>query len=410
MLTYLIKANVVLVVLFGFYQLISAGDTFFKWRRLSLLTVYVLSLLLPTIDLSVLVNETAPLGNILPHMAYNLPEVMVKPTRDAFDWQQLAVWLYAGVALALLLRVFWQVVVVCRLAQRSERTTLHGTAVCLLTGDYSPFSFFRWIFVNPVNKSPSQVKQILTHEQTHVAQWHSVDALLSQLFVAAFWFNPVAWLMRLQVRNNLEYLADRSVISGGTDKKAYQYHLLAVAYRTNVATITNNFNVLPLKKRIKMMNKQTSNPLARFKYLLFVPLAIALLAMNSTTIRANVQKKVVKTTKATKKTSANDKVYEVCEQMPTFPGGDAALMKYLSENVKYPALAIKAQEQGRVVVSFTVEKDGAISDVKVARSVTPSLDAEAVRVVKAMPKWTPGKQGGQLVRVRYNVPVSFKLN
>ena len=410
MLMYLIKANVVLVVLFGFYQLISAGDTFFKWRRLSLLTVYVLSLLLPTIDLSVLVNETAPLGNILPRMAYNLPEVMVKPTRDAFDWHQLAVWLYAGVALALLLRVFWQVVVVCRLAQRSERATLHGMEVCLLTGDYSPFSFFRWIFVNPVNKSPSQVKQILTHEQTHVAQWHSVDALLSQLFVAAFWFNPVAWLMRLQVRNNLEYLADRSVISGGTDKKPYQYHLLAVAYRTNVATITNNFNVLPLKKRIKMMNKQTSNPLARFKYLLFVPLAIALLAMNSTAMRANVQKKVVKTTKATKKTSANDKVYEVCEQMPIFPGGDAAMMKYLSENVKYPALAIKAQEQGRVVVSFTVEKDGAISDVKVARSVTPSLDAEAVRVVKAMPKWTPGKQGGQLVRVRYNVPVSFKLN
>ena len=410
MLMYLIKANVVLVVLFGFYQLISAGDTFFKWRRLSLLTVYVLSLLLPTIDLSVLVNETAPLGNILPRMAYNLPEVMVKPTRDAFDWHQLAVWLYAGVALALLLRVFWQVVVVCRLAQRSERATLHGMEVCLLTGDYSPFSFFRWIFVNPVNKSPSQVKQILTHEQTHVAQWHSVDALLSQLFVAAFWFNPVAWLMRLQVRNNLEYLADRSVISGGTDKKAYQYHLLAVAYRTNVATITNNFNVLPLKKRIKMMNKQTSNPLARFKYLLFVPLAIALLAMNSTAMRANVQKKVVKTTKVTKKTGTTDKVYEVCEQMPTFPGGDAALMKYLSENVKYPALAIKAQEQGRVVVSFTVEKDGAISDVKVARSVTPSLDAEAVRVVKAMPKWTPGKQGGQLVRVRYNVPVSFKLN
>ncbi len=410
MLTYLIKANVVLVVLFGFYQLISAGDTFFKWRRVSLLTIYVLSLLLPTIDLSVLVNETAPLGNILPRMAYNLPGVTVQPTHDTFDWQQLAVWLYTGVALALLLRVFWQVVVVCRLAQRSERATLHGTAVCLLTGDYSPFSFFRWIFVNPVNKSPSQVKQILTHEQTHVAQWHSVDALLSQLFVAAFWFNPVAWLMRLQVRNNLEYLADRSVISGGTDKKAYQYHLLAVAYRTNVATITNNFNVLPLKKRIKMMNKQTSNPLARFKYLLFVPLAIALLAMNSTAMRANVQKKVVKTTKATKKTSANDKVYEVCEQMPIFPGGDAAMMKYLSENVKYPALAIKAQEQGRVVVSFTVEKDGAISDVKVARSVTPSLDAEAVRVVKAMPKWTPGKQGGQLVRVRYNVPVSFKLN
>ena len=409
MLMYLIKANVVLVVLFGFYQLISAGDTFFKWRRLSLLTIYMLSLLLPTIDLSQLVNETAPLGNILPRMAYNLPEVMVKPARDAFDWQRLAVWLYAVVALALLLRVLWQVVVVCRLAQRSERATLHGTAVCLLTGDYSPFSFFRWIFVNPVNKSPSQVKQILTHEQTHVAQWHSVDALLSQLFVAAFWFNPAAWLMRLQVRNNLEYLADRSVISGGTDKKAYQYHLLAVAYRTNVATITNNFNVLPLKRRIMMMNKQASNPLARFKYLLLVPLAIALLAMNNTTIRANVQKKVVKTTKTTKKADASNKVYEVVEQMPSFPGGDAAMMKYLAENIKYPVSAQKAKEQGRVVVQFIVEKDGAVTGVKAVRSVTPVLDAEAVRVIKAMPKWTPGRQGGQPVRVNYNVPVSFRL-
>lgn len=409
MLMYLIKANVVLVVLFGFYQLISAGDTFFKWRRLSLLTIYMLSLLLPTIDLSVLVNETAPLGNILPRMVYNLPEVMVKPARDAFDWQRLAVWLYAVVALALLLRVLWQVVVVCRLAQRSERATLHGTAVCLLTGDYSPFSFFRWIFVNPVNKTPSQLQQILMHEQAHVEQWHSLDALLSQLFVAAFWFNPAAWLMRLQVRNNLEYLADRSVISGGTDKKAYQYHLLAVAYRTNVATITNNFNVLPLKRRIMMMNKQASNPLARFKYLLFVPLAIALLAMNNTTIRANVQKKVVKTTKTTKEADASNKVYEVVEQMPSFPGGDAAMMKYLAENIKYPVSAQKAKEQGRVVVQFIVEKDGAVTGVKTVRSVTPVLDAEAVRVIKAMPKWTPGRQGGQPVRVKYNVPVSFRL-
>ena len=409
MLMYLIKANVVLVVLFGFYQLISGGDTFFKWRRLSLLSIYVLSLLLPTINLASVIDDGSPVANILPRIAYILPEVTVQPMPEAFDWQQFMIWMYVAVALALLLRVCWQVVMVCRLALRSKRLMLNGTAVYVLAGDYSPFSFFRWIFVNPVDKTPLQLRQILTHEQTHVTQWHSVDALLSQLFVAAFWFNPITWLMRVQVRSNLEYLADRSVLCEGMDKKAYQYHLLAVAYRKNVATITNNFNVLPLKKRIKMMNKQTSNPLARFKYLLFVPLAIALLAMNSTTIRANVQKKVVKTTKATKKTSANDKVYEVCEQMPTFPGGDAALMKYLAENIKYPVSAQKAKEQGRVVVQFIVEKDGAVTGVKTVRSVTPVLDAEAVRVIKAMPKWTPGRQGGQPVRVNYNVPVSFRL-
>lgn len=409
MLMYLIKANVVLVVLFGFYQLISGGDTFFKWRRLSLLSIYVLSLLLPTINLASVIDDGSPVANILPRIAYILPEVTVQPMPEAFDWHQFMIWMYVAVALALLLRVCWQVVMVCRLALRSKRLMLHGTAVYVLAGDYSPFSFFRWIFVNPVDKTPLQLRQILTHEQTHVTQWHSVDVLLSQLFVAAFWFNPIAWLMRVQVRSNLEYLADRAVISGGTDKKAYQYHLLAVAYRTNVATITNNFNVLPLKKRIKMMNKQTSNPLARFKYLLFVPLAIALLAMNSSVIRANVQKKVVKTTKTTKKADASSKVYEVVEQMPTFPGGDAALMKYLAENIKYPVSAQKAKEQGRVVVQFIVEKDGTVTGVKTVRSVTPALDAEAVRVIKAMPKWTPGKQGGQPVRVNYNVPVSFRL-
>ena len=148
-----------------------------------------------------------------------------------------------------------EVVMVCRLTLRSKRLMLNGTAVYVLAGDYSPFSFFRWIFVNPVGKTPLQLRQILTHEQTHVAQLHSVDALLSQFFVVAFWFNPIAWLMRVQVHSNLEYLADRSVLCKGMDKKVYQYHLLAVAYRKNVATITNNFNVLPLKKRIKMMNK-----------------------------------------------------------------------------------------------------------------------------------------------------------
>lgn len=104
-----------------------------------------------------------------------------------------------------------------------------------------------------------------------------------------------------------------------------------------------------------------------------------------------------------------EKVFEVVEQMPSFPGGDAALIQYLSNNIKYPVVAQENGVQGRVVVSFVVEKDGSITDVKVVRSVDPSLDKEAQRVVKSMPKWIPGKQNGSAVRVKYNVPVSFKL-
>lgn len=106
----------------------------------------------------------------------------------------------------------------------------------------------------------------------------------------------------------------------------------------------------------------------------------------------------------------SNRVYDVVEQMPSFPGGTSGLMTYLSQNIRYPAEAQETCAQGRVVVSFVVGKDGHISDVTVVRSVEPSLDKEAVRVVRNMPRWTPGKQGGEPVRVRYNVPVSFRLN
>ena len=103
------------------------------------------------------------------------------------------------------------------------------------------------------------------------------------------------------------------------------------------------------------------------------------------------------------------KVFDVVEQMPSFPGGASALMEYLHDHVKYPVVAQENGVQGRVVVSFIVEKDGSITDVRVVRSVDPSLDREAARVVSSMPRWTPGKQNGSAVRVKYNVPVMFKL-
>ena len=177
----------------------------------------------------------------------------------------------------------------------------------------------------------------------------------------------------------------------------------------------------PFNKLMSMKNRQKTNSFAGYKYLLFVPLAFALVFMASCKRKTKVQEQVMEGTKVEvkaetgedtaqiKNAEPTDKAYEVVEQMPTFKGGDAALMKYLSENIKYPEAAEKAGEQGRVVVNFIVEKDGAVSNVKVARSVTPTLDAEAVRVIKAMPKWVPGKQDGKLVRVKYNVPVSFRL-
>lgn len=113
---------------------------------------------------------------------------------------------------------------------------------------------------------------------------------------------------------------------------------------------------------------------------------------------------------STAQTKKNDMVFDVVEVMPQFPGGQIAMLKYIMENMKYPEQAMKEGIQGRVAVRFIVEKDGSISDVKPILSVHPLLNKEAVRVVESMPKWTPGKQNGKPVRVRYNLPVMFKLN
>ena len=158
-----------------------------------------------------------------------------------------------------------------------------------------------------------------------------------------------------------------------------------------------------------MNNKQTPNLFAGFKCLLFAISALVLLVIVFAPARANAQDKRGKTTQTRKNTTTDDKVYDVCEQMPIYEGGDAALLKYLTDSVKYPESAKKRGVQGRVVIGFIVEKDGSLTDVKVLRHVDIALDAEALRVVKGMPKWIPGCQDEQLVRVRYNVPVSFRL-
>ena len=116
---------------------------------------------------------------------------------------------------------------------------------------------------------------------------------------------------------------------------------------------------------------------------------------------ANAQKTVV--------SQKNEKVFDVVEQMPEYPGGMQALFEFLSQNIKYPEDAQKQKVEGRVLATFVVETDGSISNVEVVKHAFPSLDNEAVRVIQAMPKWTPGKQGGKVVRVKYTVPINFSL-
>ena len=158
-----------------------------------------------------------------------------------------------------------------------------------------------------------------------------------------------------------------------------------------------------------MKHKQTPILFAGFKCLLFVVSALILLVIVIAPARASAQDKKGKTTQTRKDTATDDKVYEVCEQMPIFEGGDAALLKYLRENLKYPDKTKDRGVQGRLVIGFIVEKDGSLTDVKVLRPVDIDLDAEVLRLVKGMPKWIPGRHNGQRVRVKYLLPIHICL-
>ena len=160
---------------------------------------------------------------------------------------------------------------------------------------------------------------------------------------------------------------------------------------------------------MSMNNEQAPNLFAGFKCLLFAVSALMLLVVVFAPARANAQDKREKTTQTRKDTATDDKVYEVCEQMPIFEGGDAALLKYLRENLKYPDKTKDRGVQGRLVIGFIVEKDGSLTDVKVLRPVDIDLDAEVLRLVKGMPKWIPGRHNGQRVRVRHLLPIHICL-
>ncbi len=453
MAIYLIKINVALMLLYGFYRLTVSRDTFFGLRRLTLWLIYAVALMVPALNLEYWVRDTptmASMANVYADTFY--PVVVVKAQAPSITWMDMLLGIYwAGVAV-LSLRLVWQLFSIIRLAVISRKQEVEGITVHLLRGEGSPFSFFRWVFMYPSTLEDRQLHEVMVHECTHVSGLHSLDTLFSELFSIACWFNPFAWLMKQEVRMNLEYLADESVLSDGNARKSYQYHLLGLAYRQpkDSTKIANNFNLLPLKKRIKMMNKRRTSEIGKAKYLLFAPLAGALLmvsniesvareigeqvpevaevqqkaeqALNADVAVANPmakaeEAKAAELAKAEAKASdvtapadtTKNVVYDVTETMPQFPGGQGVMMKYLAANIKYPASAVKAKKQGRVIVAFVIQKDGSVTNTRIVKSVDPELDAEALRIVKAMPNWTPGTQDGKPVDVNYTIPVVFSL-
>ncbi len=488
---YLLKVNVAFVLFYAFYRLFFYKDTFFKLRRAILLAFFGLALFYPLLNIQDWVRQQEPIADVIYMYSAMLPEATAKADAAAsVDWYGWLLgslgFIYWGIVAFLCGRFLVQLSSILWLAHTSERVVIHETPVYALRKAAGPFSFFRMVFLHPESHSDKETDEILTHECTHVSQWHSIDVILSEMMCMACWFNPFVWLLKREVRHNLEYLADNTVIQSGYDSKSYQYHLLGLAHHQSVTTLYNSFNVLHLKNRIMMMNKKRSPGIVRTKYLIFIPLVGILMLLSNIeavarlTVRlaneATVSNAVVTATGilvdetgqpligasvvvkggkertitdrkgafslevpanailrcsyqgresqevlaadmtnnthlslSSKSREMNEQVFTVVEKMPSFPGGDAELLKYIATNIKYPKESQDNGEQGRVICSFIVGRDGSVNNPEVLRGVTPLLNEEAVRVINTMPRWNPGMQRGKAVAVKYTVPITFRL-
>lgn len=448
---YSIKVAICLVAFYLFYKLLLSRDTFHAFNRATLLLLMLLSLVLPFVSLSI--DEPTVVNNGMVQVEQLLVAgVTGEDTQPAsLTLVQVLFMVYmVGVVVSVGREIVSLAGLYKLISGRDHVTIDNGIRIIVIDGDMAPFSWFNNIVISRSDYESGR-REILIHEMAHISHHHSLDILLCNVLLIFQWFNPAVWLLRRELRNIHEYEADEAVLASGANAAEYQLLLIRKAVGERLFSMANNLNHNSLKKRITMMLTKRSNPWNRVKVLLTVPVAAVAVVAFATPKAESLSREiehesdaivssVVKSTsdKAAlvaqgktsgeetvnamsraddtfiandiqRMTSTDDDVYEVVEKMPAFPGGMAELMKYLRSNVRYPVEAHKAGIQGRVVVSFVVNKDGTVKDAKIVRSVDKSIDAEALRVISAMPKWQPGYQDGKAVSVRYTVPVTFRL-
>ena len=462
---YILKSSVCLVLFYLFFRLLLSKETFHRFNRMALLGVLFFSLLIPCIEVTTRHQVEVQQAVLSIEQLLLMAELEATPANvgavqetSAISWVQIVLLVYLAGILFLACRNIYSLICLFRLIHSGKHEKLEkGVTLVVHNQEIAPFSWMKYIVISRKDLEENG-REILIHEMAHIHHRHSVDLLVADICIFFQWFNPGAWLLKQELQNIHEYEADETVINEGVNAKEYQLLLIKKAVGTRLYSMANSFNHSKLKKRITMMLKEKSSPWARLKYLYVLPVAAIAVtafarpevsetveeisAVKVNDLTAIVETKVAESSgqllpvQSVPKDSVNRKskvavqqmdelvvvgyaskdsvkdrepVFNVVEQMPSFPGGMEALMQYLAKNMRYPVEAQKNKVQGRVVVGFIVSKDGDIKKAHILRGVDPELDAEAIRVIESMPRWMPGMQRGKAVAVSYTLPVMFRL-
>ena len=419
LMAYQIKVGLCLVAFYLVFKLLLSRETLHRFNRVLLLVLVVIALTLPGVSLPV-AQQTADAVDMVV-----LDDILVTPATNASspvaDWSLLSALYFAG---AIIVAGWFSWADATARRKMNQQVTLISCGrikIHLMPDDVAPYSYFNHIVISMADyNDAAQAAAILSHERAHIHSGHSYDVLLTNLLIVFQWWNPAAWLLKGELQQIHEFEADEAVLKEGVDTRQYQLLLIRKTVGNQLFSMANNLNHNSLKRRIRMMTKQKTPRWQLLKALAVVPVAAVLAvacaqksekageAENPLVVSVEVPNDAPEVAVVGMEQEA-EKVFDVVEQMPRFPGGEAELMQFLAKNMKYPNEAEKAKQEGRVIATFIVEENGQVTNAQVVKGVAPLLDAEALRVIGLMPRWEPGYQDGKAVRVKYTLPVTFQL-
>lgn len=449
---YSVKVAVCLALFYLFHKLLMSRDTFHTFNRFAILSMMLLSLVLPLVHLS-LDSEAGINRGTVALEGLVAQTVVADGGNGVGEGLSLTQVLLAAYVLGVVLfvgKALLSVGSLLRLIRRARCVEVrNGIRIYTMQGDISPFSWFRYIIMSEKDWQENR-REIVLHEMAHIRRCHSMDVAVCNMMIVFQWYNPAAWLLKRELQTVHEYEADEAVLSAGVDATHYQMLLIRKAVGERLFSMANNLNHNSLKKRITMMKIKRTNPMQKAKIAFVLPLAAMTVAAFASQKVENLSEKVEQESEAFSSVSDNPVVRAVgetarvaavkvqednvlaeassmamakdtaevkigkkmpCtdnpEMFPRFPGGNIALFEYLSKNIKFPKSKENEDVKVRVVTTFTVEKDGSITDAKIVRSQGEAFDNEALRVINGMPKWIPGMQNGKAVSVKYTLPITF---
>jgi beta-lactamase regulating signal transducer with metallopeptidase domain len=307
---------------------------------------------------------------------------------------------YVFVSLLLVIRFVMNLYSFYKKIKNNKRQTINSSKIILIQEPTVPHSFLRTIFINEDDFNNNTIApELIAHETAHIKQKHTLDILFIEVLQILFWFNPLILLYKRAIKLNHEFLADETVNAKFNSVYQYQSILLNIASNQKGVALASSINYLITKKRLIMMIKKESRIRIILKTLGVGVVYSLLLFTFSSQTRAQEP-----STNQQKTDSNNSKTNSEIKQ-PEFPGGIVAFYKFIGTNFKVP---IELKGSGKIVMTFMIEKDGSLSEFEILKDIGFGTADEVIRVLKLSPKWIPGKENNETVRVKYNLPIQIE--